>query len=720
MELTKPLIKDLNGMKFPASFSIALILCSLSFLFTGCFIHHKFLGNVTTPARELIDLNDSWKFKKGNPSDVQNPSFDDSDWETITLPHTWNNLDGQDGGNDYYRGISWYRKREFIPSDYANKKIFIWFGSANRKANLYVNGKHIGEHTGGYAAFTFDITDAITTGKENVIAVQVDNSATIDSPPLSADFTFCGGITRTAKLIITNRVHITPLDYGSPGVYITPSNITDKSAEVEIKSLIQNDNDASANPTISATILDDRGRVVNELSTTIEIPAGEQKNAVLKTTVLTPHLWNGRKDPYLYKVIVKVLVDGKEVDEITQPLGFRYFYVNPKDGFFLNGKYYRLQGVAFHEDRQDKGIAISDNDRKEDLNLLLDMGCTFLRLSHYQHGQYTYDYCDQNGIVLWTEIPLINYISSSNEFTSNCQQQLVELIRQNYNHPSVFFWGLFNEIDLKPGPNPTSLIQQLNILAHSEDPIRLTTAATLLNEKPINWIPDVLSWNKYMGWYVGNYNDFAGWIDNLHTSHPDTKIGVSEYGCGASIKHHKENPEKVVHNGPWHPEEYQNLVHEAHWEAIKDRPYLWSTALWVGFDFASDGRAEGDVRGINDKGIITRDRKTLKDVHYYYKANWSAEPVLYISSRRFTERTNSLVEVKVYSNCDSVELLVNNSSYGTLTSDDRIFKWTNVKLGLGRNEIKVKGVIRNKVMLDSCIWNYIGSETKQEKKMGRR
>ena len=667
-----------------------------------------FISILHADNREIIEFNESWKFFKGDPADAHLRDYSDTGWETVQLPHTWNNIDGQDGGDDYYRGIGWYRKTTTFIAEDSTKKIFIRFGSANLLTTLYLNGILIGEHTGGYSAFIFDISDAIIWSAENVFAVKVSNLASIDAPPLSADFTFFGGITRTVSLIKTNRVHISPLDYASSGVYVSTTNVSNSNADLKITALVQNDNEAVSNPTISATVYDENDNVVQQVSSSESIPAGERQDVVFTTSITNPHLWNGRIDPYCYKVTVKVEENGIELDQVNQTVGFRYFHVDPDSGFYLNGDKYPLHGVAFHEDRPDKGRAIDDDDRQEDLDLLYNMGCTYLRLSHYQHGQFTYDYCDQQGLILWTEIPLINNINSSTAFSINTQQQLNELMKQNFNHPSVFFWGLFNEINYKAGADPYSLVQQLNTIAHSIDSTRLTTGAAMFDNRMTNWVPDLISWNKYYGWYYGEYTDFAPWADGMHTTYPDRKKGVSEYGVGANILQHEENPYQPLNYGGFHPEEYQNLFHETYWNVMKERPYLWSTSVWVGFDFASDGRNEGGNPGINDKGLITRDRVTLKDTYYLYQANWNDDPVLYISSRRFTERPDSLVEVKTYSNCDSVELFVNQHTQGVINSTDHIFKWPNIKIDTSATEIKVAGYIGNNILYDSCTWRYVG------------
>jgi beta-galactosidase len=656
--------------------------------------------------RQTVNINQNWKFGSSTELTVMNSSFNDSGWESINLPHTWNNLDGQDGGNNYYRGVKWYRKQLTIPTEWSGKKVFIRFGSANMKTVVYVNGNSVGSHVGGYGAFIFDITNYVHFNQINTIAVQVDNSGSIDCPPLSADYTFFGGITRDVEILITNKTFISPLDYASPGVYLTPYNISLQKAQLNSKSLIANHNNVDKTVQVLTILKNAAFLTVDSVSTDLIVSANSIKEMSQELVVNNPVLWNGMKNSYLYKVIVRTIVDGIQTDEVMQPVGFRQFTVDKNNGFYLNGNKYPLHGVAMHEERKDKGRAVSDDDRKQDMEIVHEMGCTFLRLAHYQHGQYTYNYCDSTGMVLWTEVPLINYIHTTADFTDNTKSQLNELIKQNYNHPSIFFWGMFNEINLVSGPDPAPLVGELNTLAHSLDSTRLTTAASANDDKPANWIPDLICFNKYFGWYGGSYTDFGAWADGMHTNHPGSRIGVSEYGAGSSVNFHQENPTAPDTYGPNHPEEYQNQFHEVHWQSMLQRPFLWTTAIWVAFDFASDGRNEGDAAGINDKGMVTHDRSVKKDAYYYYKANWTKEPFAYISERRFTGRPNSLNDVKVYSNCDSVSLWVNNKFYSYLTLTNHIFKWSNVQLLLNTNKIKIKGYFKGTEYPDSCFWNY--------------
>lgn len=386
--------------------------------------------------------------------------------------------------------------------------------------------------------------------------------------------------------------------------------------------------------------------------------------------------------------------------KVDQPLGFRYFNVDANTGFYLNGKHLDLHGVNRHQDRLNKGWGIGPAEHLEDFNLIKEMGANGIRLAHYQHAEYFYQLCDSNGMIIWAEFPYVNNATISTAFYDNAKQQLIELIRQNYNHPSIFFWGVGNELAGSPDPNP--LMTQLNDLGHSEDPTRLTTYASNVTESAQSWHTDVTGFNRYDGWYSGSYNAFSTWADTTHTNHPSSKLGVSEYGAGASAFIHTTSPVVMDHS-----EEYQCLFHEAYWQAMKVRPFLWGKFIWNMFDFAVDGRNEGDTPGRNDKGMVTYDRKTKKDVFYYYKVNWTDTPVVYITSRRFTNRTGSTTDIKIYSNCDSVELKINGISKGIKNATgDRIFKWTGMTLTGGNNDIQAIGTKSGIQYSDLCSWTY--------------
>ncbi len=661
--------------------------------------------------RSEIPFSSNWKFSKGDVQGASRTEFNDSGWETVCLPHTWNNLDGQDGGNDYYRGPAWYRKAFELPERYEARRIFVRFGAAGFVADVFVNGRFVGEHKGGFAAFVFNITGFLNFGGTNVIAVKVDNTSPDKSqefqiPPISADFTMDGGLYRKVNLIVTDPVHISLTDYASPGVFIMQKKVTDNLADLLVTTVLRNDTQTPADVVVRSAIFDREGKIVRQTDGKSKIEPDSDNRIIQEMRIDNPHLWNGRIDPYLYRAVVSVYIGNDLVDRVEQPLGLRYYRVDPDSGFFLNGKPYELHGVALHEDKKDEGRAITDADRRLEMKDILDIGATMIRMSHYQYGQEMYRLCDKHGIVVWTEIPLVNQIVGSESFEQNAEQQLTELIRQNYNHPSVFFWGIFNEIHNAKGPDPLPLVRRLDSLAKAEDPTRPTTAASD-DEDSTNFVTDVLGFNKYYGWYYGSADDLGPYLDRWHKAHPDRAIGLSEYGAGGSIYQHEELPAKQPRtDGPWHPEEYQTQFHEISWKAIGSRPCIWFSTLWNMYDFASDSRREGFRAGINDKGIITQGHETKKDAFYWYKVNWNPQPMVHINSKMFTVRDTSVITAEVYSNAKEVELFVDGKSLGRKSSDDHRFFWNNVELSRGSNYIKAVASIDGKKYFDQCWWKH--------------
>jgi beta-galactosidase len=654
--------------------------------------------------RNVVNLDASWRFIRTDVPGAQQVNFDDSSWDTVNVPHTWNNLDGQQGGS-YYRGIGWYRQHDVIPADWAGQELFLKFDGASLVTDLYVNGTLVGEHRGGFAAFTWDVTAYLAVGQDNVLAVKVNNLINLDVPPLYGDFNVDGGLYRHVNLIATNPLHVSLTDYASPGVFLRQTNVSAASADLQVTTKLQNDDTAARDALVQTTVVDADGNVVTTLDDTLTVDSGMGTDVVQDTTIKDPHLWDGRNDPYMYQVCVQVIDtdSGVVVDQVEQPLGFRFYSVDPNNGFYLNGRPYNLHGVDFHQDRFNEGWAISDDDQRQDVGLAQEIGATFVRLAHYQHPPLTYDLLDQDGIVTWSEIPLVDGATNSQAFFDNTEQQLTEMILQNYNHPAVMFWGMYNEIN--DTPVTESLVPQLVQLAHNLDPDRLTTAAS--DQPPfaaINFIPDVISFNNYFGWYYGQATDFAAWADNIHRTYPDRVIGQSEYGAGASIYQHQENAPEPLAGGPWHPEEYQDFYHETVWQQLETRPFLWETSVWNLFDFAVSTRHEGDTPARNDKGLVTADRQTKKDAFYWYKANWSSDPVLYITSRDYVNRPSDTVDVKVYSNLDQVELIVDGVSLGTLQSSNHIFQWTGVTLAPGKNDVKVTATQGGLTYTDKVTW----------------
>jgi beta-galactosidase len=658
-------------------------------------------------ARPDVNLDANWRFIQQDVSGAQAANFNDSSWTNVSLPHTWDIPDGQDGpGTAYYRGIGWYRLHYTVDGSYTNREFFLKFDGAFLVADVYVNGNFLGEHQGGFAAFVFDATSSINVGADNVIAVKVNNAGNTNIPPLDADFTFWGGIYRDVHLLVTDPVQISPLDYASPGVYLKPTNVSSNSANLQITTVVSNASPVATTLTVRAIVTDAATNIVTTLTNVVTLPAASVSNVVASTVIASPHLWNGLSDPYLYQTYIELYSGTNLVDLVSQPLGFRWFSVDPTNGFFLNGRHYDLHGVAMHQDWLNCGWALTNAQRDTNFMFIKELGATAVRLCHYEHDDYTYQLADQNGVILWSEIPLIDRITESPAFYTNTEQQLRELIRQRYNHPSVICWGVFNEITLESGPTPTNLVNQLVQLEAQEDSTRPSTAATLAgNGDATSWMPQNIAFNEYYGWYESPLNGIASWGDNMHASHPTNCIGITEYGAGASIYQHSEDPVvwPTTTGGLFHPEEWQNLVHETNWALMKARPFLWIKTAWNGFDFASDGRDEGDTPGRNDKGLVTYDRLVRKDAFYFYKANWTTNPMVYITGHTFTNRLTNVITAKVYANCDSVELFLNGISQGARASTNCIFTWP-VTLVPGSNSVQAVGTSGSTQVSDSLFW----------------
>jgi beta-galactosidase len=662
----------------------------------------------TPPANSRVDilLDAGWRFIQQDVSGAQNTNFDDSAWSLINLPHTWDVADGQDGPSTaYYRGIGWYRTHCAVDAGYTGHHFFLKFDGAFLVSDVYVNGNYLGEHQGGFAAFAFDVTPFLNLGADNVIAVKVSNAANANIPPLNADFTFWGGIYRDAHLLVTDPIQISPLDYGSPGVYLQTTNVSSNSANLQVTAVVSNANSAPVSVMVRTVVTDAATNFVTALTNVVTLGPAAVSNVFAAAVIPNPHLWNGLYDPYLYQAYVEVWNGPTVVDLVAQPLGFRYFSVDPTNGFFLNGQHYDLHGVDMHQDWLNCGWALTNAQRVTNFMFLKEIGATAVRLSHYEHHDETYQLADQNGIILWSEIPNIDYITASSAYYTNTLQQLREMIRQRFNHPSVVCWSLFNEITLDSGPSPSPLISQEAQLAAQEDPTRPTTAAANSSDNdPTTLYSTLIAFNKYYGWYGGALTDFGPWADNFHATYPTRMVGVSEYGCGASIYQHSEDPVTEPANaGPYHPEEYQNLFHESYWQQMKARPFLWGKFIWNMFDFASDGRNEGDTAGRNDKGLVTYDRQVRKDAFYWYKANWTTNPMVYITGHTFTNRQTNVITGKVYANCDAVELFLNGTSQGIATSTNCIFTWP-LRLQSGTNTVQAVGTKGATNVNDSLIW----------------
>jgi beta-galactosidase len=599
---------------------------------------------------------------------MKNWQFTGPDGKTtaVDLPHTWNNIDGQDGGNDYWRGICIYKTRFAAPAfDKNTQQVWLQFEGVNASAKVTLNGVEVTRHDGGYSTFRTDVTALLADSNE--LIVEADNSKNDRVYPQKADFTFYGGIYRDVSLLVVNRNHIALGYLGGPGVQITPT-VNGANADIEVKTWMEGDGE------VEFSIYDAAGA---------EVLTGKGRDTTV--TLERLHLWDGVRDPYLYTCAVRLVLNGEVQDEVRQRFGVRSFSVDPKQGFFLNGRPYPLHGVSRHQDRKGLGNAITREMHDEDMQLIKELGANTIRLAHYQHDQYFYDLCDEAGMVVWAEIPYISeHMPNGRE---NTISQMKELIVQNYNHACIVCWGVSNEITISTKDNRDMRDNHhvLNDLCHEMDKTRLTTLACYAMCGPFNpvaHITDLVSWNLYLGWYVPGLflNDL--WMDFFHLCYPNRALGFSEYGAEGMPNLHSSHPRRGDHT-----EEYQAIYHEYMLRCFDRHKWLWATHVWNMYDFAADARDQGGEPGMNHKGLVTFDRKTKKDSFYIYKAWWSDEPFVHICSKRYTDRTENEIEVKVYSNQKNVTLYVDGERLAE-QEGEHIFKFR-VKLN---GETKVQAV----------------------------
>ena len=697
--------------------------------------------------RLAAPLDAGWRFTQASDlSGVEAPTFDDARWSRVEVPHTWNRI-GNDGTersplSNNVQGVGWYRLHFKPPRAAAGSRYFLQFDAVGAVADVWLNGQYLGKHSGAFSRFRFDASSSIKPSGDNVLVVKADNSrpqpgaSTENVIPLSGDFFVFGGIYRKVSLIVTRPVHVDLLDLGGPGLYAHALDIDAAGAAVQLSGRIANDLKDPQRISVEFAIEDAVGGVV--ASTTLKSTAASGTFAMqTRLHVDHPRLWEGVKNPYLYRSLMVIRSDtGKILDRVTQPLGFRTVKFDSDRGFFLNGRHMFLKGVSMHQDRPVKGWAISDADQRQDFDLLQDLGANAVRLAHYQHDQYSYELADSRGIVVWAEIPLVNKVSfdgspANSALTANAHQQLSELVRQNYNHPSVILWSLGNEVDLTAtqvkGPSrPTDLLRSLNELAKHEDPSRATTLADCCEipthgasqlmpapiREPVVGIADTVGYNRYFGWYTGQFADFGLMLDDAHARHPGLPISVSEYGAGAALTQHTDDAQggPINPHGRPHPEEYQNWYHENAWATLEPREYLWGAFIWNLFDFSSDSRREGDLTDINEKGLMSYDRQTHKDAYYFYRANWSTQPTLRLVGRRYVDRAYAVIDAKAYSNAAQAGLFLNGNEVGLAPCTNGICSWRSVRLSQGANELIVKAQIAGVAITDSLHWSLPHSE----------
>ena len=703
-------------------------------------------------ARTVVPFNTSWTFKKGpfSTSTLDYNQLFEGKWQLVNLPHTWNANDmqtkeiksGSLGKNErFYTGDAYYRK-SFVPETaWKGKRIFIRFEGVNTNTEVYVNnqplptkeGKNditydntkrngnynfVGRHQGGYSAFVFELTNMLQIGKENEILVKVNNEATPQVIPVNHTlFPMYGGIYRPVELIVTDDIHIAVNDFAAKGIYITQKNVSKKTADVAVKIKIDNKSGKKQPIELLTTVFEKDGSIKAKQSTQYTLLPQGRQTVTQQILVKSPHLWQGLDDPYLYKVVTQIKKNNQVIDEVTAPLGLRKFELRTGEGFFLNDIKYPLYGVCRHQDRLGKGSALSNADHDEDLAIIKEMGATSIRSAHYQQSEYFYSKCDSMGLVIWAEIPFVNRVTTLED--NNAQQQLKELIRQNFNHPSIYIWGMHNEV-YSPSAYTVELTTKLNDLAKSEDPDRYTVSVSGYNviDHPVNNNADVQGINHYFGWYNGELedksdkeDDVASWAKRISEEFKDYRIIFSEYGAEAIPEDQAEevgNFGNQWSNPSFFPEEYATKFHEVHWGVISKSPIFLGSYVWNTFDFATPITAL-NVNPRNYKGLVSFDRKLKKDGFYWYKANWSKEPVLYIKQRRMINRGNEITPITVYSNRGEPTLIINGQTIkGAKIGQTNVhYIFENVKLKLGKNTVEAKVIQKDgKVLTDTIEWNY--------------
>lgn len=618
--------------------------------------------------KQIININENWLFSKKDGNTVV---------ETINVPHTWNAIDGTDGGNDYWRGVAEYTKEFDCPQLGEDEELWLEINGANSTSTVKLNGKELAVHKGGYSTYRVNLTPQLQ--EHNTLQILVDNAPNNEVYPQQADFTFYGGLYRDVNFIKVNKEHFALGYYGGKGIALTPEVFENGKGNVKVQAYTEN---AKDNDIVHVDIKDGQGKTVATGEGTIV-----DNKAVFDIPMENIHLWDGVEDPYLYTAEVTLNDADQNLDQETIRIGFRTFEIDPQKGFILNGRPYQLIGTARHQDWENLGNALTYENHKADMDILKEMGANTIRGAHYQHDQAWYDLADEYGLIMWAEIPYISNHMANAAANENTKEQMRELIIQNYNHPSIVVWGLSNEITI--GGETEDLIKnhrELNDLAHELDPTRKTVMANV-SMLPITselvQIPDVASYNHYFGWYMGKLEDNDEWFDSFHAQYPNVAIGISEFGADANPQYHAEKPGRGDYT-----EDYQALYHEHILKMVTARPWMWATHVWNGFDFAADARDEGGVPGRNQKGLVTFDRKTKKDSFYIYQAYLSKTPMLHLTKKRYIDREEPITEVKAYTNLPEATLYVDGKEVGTQKAQDHICKW-NVEIS-GEHKIEVK------------------------------
>ena len=653
-----------------------------------------------------LSLSDDWEFAK-----CSNAALDTTitNWEKISIPHTWNAQDMQDADKDFYEGYAIYKRSIYAEKEWENKRVFIRFEGVGQVAELFINDRYLGQHEGSYSAFVFDLSYDLKYGEKNKIVVRVNNMVSKKIiPTTSILFGIYGGIYRPSSLIITNRTNITTTDYASSGIYITQKDVAKESATIKVLTKLESIEKNNTNMALETAIYDNAGKQVAKKEESIVLSPQGRKVFTQDLTLTKPRLWHGKKDPYLYTVVVSLKnSQGNIVDQVTQPLGVRKFEIKGAKGFFLNEEKYDLYGVSRHQDWFDSGNALGNWQHDKDLELIKEIGATTIRLAHYQQSEYFYKKCDSIGFIIWAEIPFVKKPKGGED--ANAKLQMEELIKQNFNHPSIYIWGIHNEVyQDHPSDYGAVLTRDLNEIAKTIDPDRPTASVNghANMDHPMNRNADVQGMNLYFGWYEGHMGDLKKWVEGLEEEYPEHAVILAEYGAGANIEHQVEKvPEKVKPGGDFFPESYATRFHETQWGDIANQDYLIASYVWNMFDFAVPRWSRGGVPARNHKGLVSYDRKTKKDAFFWYKANWNPEPMVYISDRRVTQRTNPVTDINVYCNTSNLILTVNGKKLKTVvegkTNVHYIFK--DVALSAGENVIKVTAGKQGAVS-DEIVW----------------
>lgn len=670
-------------------------------------------------AREILPLNEGWQFKKGPfPTDPMKLNAKWSGkWETVNIPHTWNARDMQSAYNNFYQGAAYYRRTWTAPDSLRGKRVFLRFEGVGACAEVYVNGGLVGTHKGGYSAFAFDMTENLKVGAANEIVVRADNASRPDVIPVNHTlFGVYGGIYRPVSVIITEDSHIAVTDNASPGVFITQRNVSKRGADVSVRVELDNDALHAEKLTLTTRIEETDGRTVAENVRPISLTPQGLQTFTADFHVKRPRLWQGRKDPYLYRVRVQLRRGGQVIDEMIQPLGLRHFEMVAGKGFFLNGEPYPMYGVCRHQDWEGLGSALTREHHAYDLSEIMEMGATTVRFAHYQQAEYIYSKCDSLGLVIWAEIPFVNRVTG--EEAENAKSQLRELIRQNFNHPSIYVWGLHNEV-YHPHAYTARLTAELHRLAKAEDPDRYTASVNGYGhvEHPVNLNADIQAMNRYYGWYEGKISDIDRWADGLEKNYSDLRLIFSEYGAEANLKHQTELLGESLRwwGDTYYPETYQTKMHEYQWGCIARHPVILASYLWNTFDFATPmTKRTDDIPARNTKGLITFDRKTRKDAFYWYKANWNPEPMVYITQRRNTERERRTTTITVYSNAGTPRVTLNGQPVeGMRQGYTKVhYVFEGVTLADGKNVIRAEVPGAKETLTDEIVWNYTGEKNR--------